>query len=109
MMETKRNIDEVSDLEIITELFKFFRTERAVQLIGWAVLWGVTNAEEPKKMREKLEQQGLSKSSTYRALADFRRFGEHLETKQNRPLKLVEVIQRLATLHPAQTQFARLG
>jgi hypothetical protein len=101
-MENKRNIDEVGELELFTELFKLFRAERAVQLIGWAVLWGVTNAEEPKKMREKLEQQGLSKSSTYRALADFRKFGEHLENKQNRPLKLVEVIQRLATLHPVQ-------
>jgi hypothetical protein len=104
-METKRNIDEVSDFEIFTELFKFFRSERAIQLIGWAVLWGVTN-EDPKKMREDLEQQGLSKSGTYRALADFRRFREHLEAKQNRPLKVVEVIQRLATLHPVQNQLA---
>jgi hypothetical protein len=105
-MENKRNIDELSDFVIFTELFKFFRAERAVQLIGWAVLWGVTNAEEPKKMREKLEQQGLSKSGTYRALADFRKFGEHLEGVQNRPLKVVEVIQRLATLHPVQNQLA---
>ena len=104
-MDAKRNIDEVSDFELFTELFKFFRAERAIQLIGWAVLWGVTN-EDPKVMREKLEQQGLSKSSTYRALADFRRFREHLEDKQNRPLKLGEVVQRLATLHPVQQQLA---
>jgi hypothetical protein len=100
-METKRNIDELSDLEIFTELFRFFRAERAIQLIGWGVLFGVANVDA-KAMREKLEQQGLSKSSTYRALADFRRFVEHLQEKQNRPLKLVEVIQRLATLRPVQ-------
>jgi hypothetical protein len=104
-METKRNIDEVSDFEIWTELFTQFRTERAIQLIGWAVLWGITN-EDPKKMRENLEQQGLSKSATYRALADFQKLRQCLETKQNRPLKVVEVVQRLATLHPPKPQLA---
>ena len=92
-----RDIGDVGDWELFTEFFRFFRHERAIQLIGWTVLWGVTGrVDDLAGLRRELEARGLSKSAVYRAAADFRRFREHLEALEHRPVSMAYLLRRLA-------------
>jgi hypothetical protein len=98
-MEKKRDVDEVGDAELLSEFVSFFGAKRAVHLIGWAVLWGVTGVENGPDFRKKLAAQGVSRATAYRAALDFRRFGEHLESKEGRPVSMAWVVNTLVVSH----------
>jgi hypothetical protein len=98
-MDKKRGVDDVGGLEIMTELFKMYGPKRGAELVGWAVVWGVSGAvKDMKALREDLEARGLSQATAYKAAADFRRLGERLEDKEHRPFTLPEIIQRLKVM-----------
>jgi hypothetical protein len=94
-MEPKRDIDDVSGLEILTELFKMFGPKRGAELVGWCVVWGVTGVKNAKEVREDLEARGLSQATAYKAASDVRKLRERLEDKQGRSFSLPEIIHGL--------------
>jgi hypothetical protein len=98
-VKKKRGVDEVGDAELLSEFITFFGAKRAVQLAGWAVLWGVTGVENGPEFRRKLEAQGLSRATAYRAAFDFRRFKEHLEAKEGRPVPMAWLVRALVASH----------
>jgi hypothetical protein len=98
-MEKRREIDEVGDAEFLSEFVSFFGAKRAVQLAGWAVLWGVSGVENGPEFRRRLEAQGLSRATAYRASFDFRRFKEHLEAKDGRPVPMAWLVSTLVASH----------
>jgi hypothetical protein len=98
-MEKRRDVDEVGDAEFLSEFVSFFGAKRAVQLAGWAVLWGATGVENGPEFRRKLEVQGLSRATAYRASFDFRRFKEHLEAKEGRPVPMAWLVSTLVASH----------
>lgn len=98
-MEKKRDFEEVGDAELLSEFISFFGAKRAVQLAGWAVLWGVTGIENGPEFRRKLEAQGLSRATAYRASLDFRRFKEHLEAKDGRVVPMAWLVATLVASH----------
>ena len=84
--------DELEDLTLFREMAAFFGLRRFMELVGWAVLWGVMGIESVNDLRKELEAQGLSKSATYRAAADFKRLRVYLEEKYQRPVAISEAI-----------------
>ena len=90
--------DEIEDLTVFREMVAFFGLRRFMELVGWAVLWGVMGIKSVNEMRKELEEQGLSKSATYRAAADFRRLRVYLEEKYQRPVAMSEAIQMVSKI-----------
>ncbi len=98
-MEKKRDVDEVGDGELLSEFVSFFGAKRAVQLAGWAVVWGVTGVQNGPEFRRRLKAQGLSRATAYRASLDFRRFKDHLEARHGRLVPMPWLIATLVASH----------
>ncbi len=98
-MEKRRDVEQVGNAEFLSEFVSFFGAKRAVQLAGWAVLWGVSGVENGPEFRRRLEAQGLSRATAYRASLDFRRFKEHLEAKDGRPVPMAWLVSTLVASH----------
>lgn len=93
--ERRRIYEEMGDVEFMTEFFKFFGPRRAMQLMGWAVLWGVKGVEVGPEFREKLKVQGISQATAYRASLDFRRFRDFVEYRVGHPVTMDEIVAEL--------------
>lgn len=93
----KNSSREISDGQFLAELLTFFPSERVLQLLGWALVLVAAGVDDPRAARLKLEAQGLTKSSIYRALADLRRFGEYLETKEGEYLTMPALCRRVVS------------
>lgn len=88
-------VNNVGDLELLGAVIELFGTQRAVELGGWALWWGMTGEiDNLKAVRERLQEQGLSRSSVYRALADFKRLREHLEAREKNKLSNGDLLRR---------------
>lgn len=75
----KHPLDEMSELEVFAKLVEFFGSQRTAELLGWAFIGALVNWDNPAELRRQLEERGMTKSGLYRAMSDFRRFGEHIE------------------------------
>jgi hypothetical protein len=93
--ERARVLEEVGTVEFMTEFFKFFGPHRALQLMGWAVLWGVTGVENSPEFRARLKERGISQATAYRASLDFRRFREWVEHRVGHPVTMEELLTEL--------------
>lgn len=97
--QTEPNVfDEIEQLTLFREMVAFFGLRRFMELVGWAVLWGVMGIESVNELRKELETQGLSKSATYRAAADFKRLRVYLEEKYQRPVAFAEAVQTVSKI-----------
>ncbi len=94
-LERRRILDEVGTVEFMGEFFKFFGTGRALQLLGWAALWGVQGVENGPAFREEMKKRGISRATTYRAALDFRRFRQFVEFRVGHPMTTEELLQDL--------------
>ena len=52
--------------------------KRAAELMGWAVLWGLQGETSGLALRRRLEAEGMTYASAYRAINDFRKVGDAL-------------------------------
>ncbi len=72
------NADDMSDLEFARSMVDFFGPRRAAALVGYCALWSVMGIRSAKDM--------TSDSVTwYRAMADLRRFRDHLSALGRAP------------------------
>ncbi len=94
-LERRRILDEVGTVEFMGEFFKFFGTGRALQLLGWAALWGVQGVENGPAFREELKRRGISRATAYRASLDFRRFRQFVEFRIGSPVTTEELLNDL--------------
>lgn len=91
-------LDGMSGADFIAEFVGFFGPQRAAALVGWAIIWGVRGIENGPEYRSMLEAQGLSRSTAFRASADFRRFRDHLEEKYSMPVPYDRIVRKLGQL-----------
>jgi hypothetical protein len=106
-------LDTIGDVELLREMVKFFGPKRLTELLGWGVLGALLSfPQTAKDFRRELEARGLSKTAMYRALADMREFGLHLEqrvgwvapvvvTKGEEIAWSMRLLQRIAKLQTA--------
>lgn len=52
--------------------------KRSAELMGWAVLWGLSGESSVLELRRKLEEKGMTYGTAYRAINDFRKLGDAL-------------------------------
>jgi hypothetical protein len=105
---TKRDIDSVSDAEIFQEAVALFGPKRFLELLGWCIVSGIVSEfvadGSPAVLRRQMEARGFTSSAIYRALADLRRLGEHIEgrpypVQDHRPT--LRVMDRLSKVRTA--------
>ena len=90
----ERIIDTMSHWQFMREAIAYFGPKRVTELAGWAVIWGLTRTENGPELRQKLREQGLSRSAIYRASMDFRKFGEELERKYGGAVDTTDVVRK---------------
>lgn len=96
----QQRLDEILDSmnagQLMSEMSCLFGVGRVAELIGWAVIWGLTGVQSVRELRSKLEDRGMSQASAYRAATDFKRFGDHLYAKYHRRYDLPELLEKMA-------------
>jgi hypothetical protein len=97
-METKSVLDDMGGLDLTGEMVRYFGGKRATELIGWALLFGLSGFKTGGEMRAYLEAKGLSKSAMYRALADLKKFADDLDAEQGVKTAGQEVARKIARL-----------
>jgi hypothetical protein len=71
--------------------------KRTAELLGWAVLWGLQGQTSGLALRRKMESQGLTYSTAYRAIQDYQRVSDALLALDEYQGKgLFETLNRLA-------------
>lgn len=108
--EKQHPIDAMGDVELFRELLQFFGGERLAGLFGWVFVAGLiseaTHKGNPAALRKEMEARGMTQSGIYRALADLRRFGEHVEGRtESQPVHnhryTMQIIKRISRLQTA--------
>jgi hypothetical protein len=90
-----RDVSTVGDLEFFSTMAEMFGTRRCMELAGWAIRWGMTGEiDDLKAVRQRLLDQGLSRTAVYRALTDFRLLRERLEASENHAISNIEFLRR---------------
>lgn len=90
---------QLNDLEFLAELLAFFGVSRASQLLGWAMIWGLTGRDRDlTAFRLELQEKGLGRSAAYVALSDYKRFADHIRTLEGTPVETERVVERLGQL-----------
>jgi hypothetical protein len=95
-----RVVDALSPGEFFKSMRDCFGTRRMIELIGYAVLWGVLGVDDLGSMRRRYEEAGLSERSMYRAAADYKKFGDYLFREHNQRLELKEMLRRMQNRLP---------
>jgi hypothetical protein len=80
--EKKHPIDELSPVQLFSEMIDFFGAQRTTEILGWSMIGALFIWADPAELRRTLEARGMSKAGLYRTLRDLRRFGEHLEQRE---------------------------
>ncbi len=88
-------IDKMSTFEFVKLFTECFPGRRSTELIGWAFLFAVAGINNGPKLRHALEQAGYSESAFYRALADFRKFGEFVEKKYHAKMTVEQIVEKI--------------
>jgi hypothetical protein len=68
---------ELSAITFAREFADFFSPARAMQLLGFCLLWRTTGFRRPAELANR-GLWGLKRAAVYRCLVDLRRFREHL-------------------------------
>lgn len=73
-----QTIDGIPVWNLMQVMTQTVGVRRVGVLFGWAVLWQLKGEPNGRELRLKMEGQGLTEATAYRALADFRRIGDAL-------------------------------
>ncbi len=88
-------IEKMGAFEFAKLFTECFPGRRATELIGWAFLFAVAGVENGPKLRHTLEDAGYSESAFYRALVDFRKFGEFVEKKYHSKMTVEQIVHKV--------------
>jgi hypothetical protein len=67
----------LSDAEALGEFFRFFGMPRGLYLVGWITLWSLRGQPTLARVVELHRRTGISTPTTYRVIADIKRWREH--------------------------------
>ena len=75
------DIEDLSDLQFLTEWHSFFGARRAASMIGWTVIFAAQMREQENTdaLAQRLAAAGWCRASVYNAAEDFKRFRVHVE------------------------------
>lgn len=93
-------VDALSPMEFFRAMHECHGSRRCMELAGWAVVWGLLGVESVRDMRRRYEEAGLTKSSAYRAAADYRLFADFLLVKYGREFEMKEILRGLTNMLP---------
>lgn len=90
-------VERMGLLEFLGLMRKKFGAQRTTQLIGWVILVGALGLENTPKLRKALREAGYSQSGFYRAMADLRAFGEHVEEVYGAKMSVEQVVRKISS------------
>jgi hypothetical protein len=85
----------LSDTEALGEFFKFFGMHRALYLIGWISLWSLKGQPTLTRVVEVHQSTGISSPTTYRVIADIKRWREHYAAIEGREVEEIAGLDEL--------------
>ncbi len=88
-------LEKMSGFEFIKLFRKCFPGRRAAELIGWGVVFALAGIENGPKFRHAVQEAGYSEGAFYRALADYRKFGEFLEEHYQTKMTVPQIVDKL--------------
>jgi hypothetical protein len=88
-------LEKMSTFQFVKLFRKCFPGRRAAELIGWGFLFALAGIENGPKFRHVLEEAGYSEGAFYRALADYRKFGEFLEEQYQTKMTVPQIVDKL--------------
>ena len=90
-VEKRGEMRPVGDLELLALMVEMFGSRRAMELVGWASRWALTGeVENADVARRRLLEQGLARSSVYRALVDLRAVRDRIDATEGRKVSMLE-------------------
>jgi hypothetical protein len=93
-----RLVDIMSPVVMVRELSNLFGAERATALLGWAIIWGIAGVESVADLRRKMEVDGFTKSASYRAIRDWRKFSDYVLGEYGERVEAVELMRIAARI-----------
>lgn len=73
--------------------------KRSAELMGWAVLWGLSGETSGLALRQRLEEQGMTQATAYRAINDYKKVADAiLKLEGYSGPGLFESLRRLAAV-----------
>jgi hypothetical protein len=97
-------VDDLNPVQFFADMQECFGTRRMVELVGYAVLWGVLGVEDVAAMRRRYEEAGLSRTGMFRAAADYKKLGDFLLKKHGRRVEMKELLRRMQGKVPNAVQ-----
>jgi hypothetical protein len=99
----------LSDTEALAEFFRFFGMPRALYLVGWITLWSLRGQPTLGRVVELHRRTGISTPTTYRVIADIKRWREHYALIEGREVDEIpglddlvrDLARRIDQLQPA--------
>lgn len=73
-----RIVDGLPAWQLMQVMTETVGIKRAGILLGWAAWWGLSGEPGGVELRRKLEAQGMTQASAYRAINDFKRVSDKL-------------------------------
>lgn len=88
-------IDRLTPAQLVGVMIEMHGIKHTLTLIGWAINWGIRGIENGPEFRAKLEEQGLSRATAYRASLDYKRLGDELERRFGVPVDVETMHQQV--------------
>lgn len=73
-----RIVDGLPAWKLIQVMNSTVGAKRSAQLIGWCVIWGLSGELSVVDLRRRLEAEGMTYVTAYRAINDFHKVGDAL-------------------------------
>lgn len=69
-------VDDMGMVEFFSIMNREFGVRRTVELVGWAVVFGLAKIENTAEVRQKFLSAGIERTKVWRALKDYHRVSE---------------------------------
>lgn len=91
--ELDARLDAMDPFEFLRLMHECFPPVRVVELVGWAVVWGLRGVESVGEMRKSYEEAGMARRSAYRAAADYKLFADYILVQTGREREMKDILQ----------------
>ena len=93
--ELDARLDAMDPFDFFRLMHECFPPVRVVELVGWAVIWGLRGVESVGEMRKSYEDAGgvIGRSSAYRAAADYKFFADYILAQTGRQREMKDILR----------------
>lgn len=93
--ELDARLDAMNPFDFFRLMHECFSPVRVVELVGWAVIWGLQGVESVGEMRKSYENSGavIGRSAAYRAAGDYKLFADYILAQTGRQREMKDILR----------------